>query len=275
MTEKSNPSPEEPAIGTEIVTEIDGHLTIVRINRPARLNALNAAAHLDLRAALESASNDDNCRAVMLTGTGRGFCVGQDLGDRDPSKMDQIPDLGDTLRTYYNPTIQVITDMNKPVIAAVNGVAAGAGVNIALACDIVIATTSASFIQAFVKIGLTPDAGGSWILPRLIGMARAKGLAMTGMPLPAETAAEWGMIWACYPDDEFGDAAKTLGQQLANGPTIGLGLSKAALNASMGNTLAEQLDLEAKLQSIAGSSADYREGVSAFLEKRKAKFQGQ
>jgi 2-(1,2-epoxy-1,2-dihydrophenyl)acetyl-CoA isomerase len=275
MTEKSNPSPEEPAIGTEIVTEIDGHLTIIRINRPARLNALNAAAHLDLRAALENASNDDNCRAVMLTGTGRGFCVGQDLGDRDPSKMDQIPDLGDTLRTYYNPTIQVITDMNKPVIAAVNGVAAGAGVNIALACDIVIATTSASFIQAFVKIGLTPDAGGSWILPRLIGMARAKGLAMTGTPLPAETAAEWGMIWACYPDDEFGDAAKALGQQLANGPTIGLGLSKAALNASMGNTLAEQLDLEAKLQSIAGSSADYREGVSAFLEKRKAKFQGQ
>ncbi|MDA7599503.1 2-(1,2-epoxy-1,2-dihydrophenyl)acetyl-CoA isomerase PaaG [Alphaproteobacteria bacterium] len=275
MTEKSNPSPGEPAIVPEIVTEIDGHLTIVRINRPARLNALNAAAHLDLRAALESASNDDNCRAVMLTGTGRGFCVGQDLGDRDPSKMNQIPDLGDTLRTYYNPTIQVITDMNKPVIAAVNGVAAGAGVNIALACDIVIATTSASFIQAFVKIGLTPDAGGSWILPRLIGMARAKGLAMTGMPLPAETAAEWGMIWACYPDDEFGDAAKTLGQQLANGPTTGLGLSKAALNASMGNTLAEQLDLEAKLQSIAGSSADYREGVSAFLEKRKAKFQGQ
>lgn len=257
-----------------VIIEQDGPLMRIRLNRPERLNALNAAAHEALQSALAAAHKDDGCRAVMITGTGRGFCVGQDLGDRDPKKLDHVPDLGDTLRTYYNPTIRLIADMPKPVIAAVNGVAAGAGVNIALACDIVVAASSASFIQAFSKIGLAPDAGGSWILPRLVGMARAKGLAMTAQPLPAEMAKAWGLIWDCYEDDTFAIRAEELAHKLANGPTTGLACTKQALSAAGTNTLHDQLELEAHLQSQAGASADYREGVSAFLEKRPAKFSG-
>lgn len=257
-----------------IVIERDGPLVRLRLNRPDKLNALNVAAHEAMHAALGAARDDESCRAVMITGTGRGFCVGQDLGDRDPAKGDAIPNLGDTLRHYYNPTIQLISTMPKPVIAAVNGVAAGAGVNIALACDIVVATASATFIQAFSKIGLAPDAGGSWHLPRLVGMARAKGLAMTAEPLPAETAAKWGLIWDCYDDDSFADKAEALAQKLANGPTTGLALTKQALNEAGANTLERQLEREAEFQAQAGASADYAEGVAAFLAKRPAEFSG-
>lgn len=265
---------QDPNDTAPVIIEHDGPLMRIRLNRPERLNALNVAAHEALQSALTAARDDDRCRTVMITGTGRGFCVGQDLGDRDPAKMDQAPDLGDTLRHYYNPTIRLIAHMPKPVIAAVNGVAAGAGVNIALACDIVVASSGASFIQAFSKIGLAPDAGGSWALPRLIGLARAKGLAMTAQPLPAETAKQWGLIWDCYADDVFATKAEELAQQLANGPTTGLALTKQALNAASMNSLDDQLELEADLQSRAGATADYREGVSAFLDKRPAQFSG-
>lgn len=257
-----------------VLVKRDGPLVRIILNRPEVLNALNAAAHIALRTALEDAAADDTCRAVLLTGVGRGFCVGQDLGERDPSSDAPVPDLGDTLRTYYNPTIRAITTMQKPVIAAVNGVAAGAGANIALACDIVVATQSARFIQAFSKIGLAPDAGGSWALTRLLGPARAKGLAMTAHPLDAETAAAWGLIWASYPDDEFASAVEELAHQLATGPTVGLALTKQAIDAAAGNDLDTHLDLEAALQSKAGASADYAEGVAAFLEKRPASFTG-
>ena len=261
-------------MGDTVLIEREGPLVRIILNRPSVLNALNEEMHLALRAALEDAAADDSCRAVLLTGTGRGFCVGQDLGERDPGSGTAIPDLGHTLRTYYNPTIRVITSMHKPVIAAVNGVAAGAGANIALACDIVVATQSARFIQAFSKIGLAPDAGGSWALARLLGAARAKGLALTAQPLDAETAVDWGLIWACYPDDAFADAATKLALSLANGPTIGLGLTKQAIDAAFDNDLDSQLDLEAELQSKAGTSQDYAEGVAAFLAKRPAKFTG-
>ena len=257
-----------------VLIEREGPLIRISLNRPAVLNALNEEMHMALRAALEDAAVDDSCRAVLLTGTGRGFCVGQDLGERDPASATATPDLGNTLRTYYNPTIRVITSMQKPVIAAVNGVAAGAGANIALACDIVVATQSARFIQAFSKIGLAPDAGGSWALARLLGPARAKGLALTAQPLDAETAVEWGLIWASYADDSFAEEANKLALHLANGPTVGLALTKQAIDAAFENDLDSQLELEAELQSKAGASQDYAEGVAAFLAKRPAKFTG-
>lgn len=257
-----------------VLIERDGPLVRIILNRPEVLNALNVKAHLALRSALDAAANDPACRAVLLTGVGRGFCVGQDLGERNPAASAAVPDLGETLRTYYNPTIRAITSMPKPVIAAVNGVAAGAGANIALACDIVVATQSARFIQAFAKIGLAPDAGGSWALARLLGPARAKGLAMTATPIDAETAVAWGLIWASYSDDSFVAEANKLAMQLATGPTTGLGLTKQAIDAAFDNDLDRQLELEAELQSKAGASSDYAEGVAAFLEKRPANFTG-
>ena len=257
-----------------VLVEREGPLIRIRLNRPAVLNALNEEMHIALRTALNDAAADDSCRAVLLTGTGRGFCVGQDLSERDPASATAPPDLGNTLRTYYNPTIRAITSMQKPVIAAVNGVAAGAGANIALACDIVVATESARFIQAFSKIGLAPDAGGSWALARLLGAARAKGLALTAQPLDAETAVAWGLIWASYPDNSFVEEANKLAFHLANGPTVGLALTKQAIDAAFDNDLDSQLDLEAELQSKAGASQDYAEGVAAFLAKRPAKFTG-
>ena len=205
--------------------------------------------------------------------TGRGFCAGQDLGDRDPAKGD-LPDLGETLKTCFNPNLRLIRDMPKPVVAAVNGAAAGAGANIALACDIVLAARSAKFLQAFARIGLIPDAGGSWSLPRLVGPARARALAMLAEPLDAGTAAEWGLIWKAVDDDALMDAARDTAMKLANGPTLGLALTKQAILAAATNSLEDQLRLEEQLQSRAGASADYREGVSAFLEKRPAKFSG-
>lgn len=245
----------------------------ITLNRPERLNSFNDEMHGALRAALENA-RDTHMRAVLLTGAGRGFCAGQDLGDRDPSKMTSPPDLGATVRTYYGPLVRLIRSLKCPVVCAVNGVAAGAGANLALACDIVLAAQSAKFIQSFSKVGLIPDTGGSWHLPHLIGEARAKGLALTAQPLPAEQAAEWGLIWKAIPDAELMNEARTMATTFANGPTLGLGLSKNAIQKASTHTLDEQLELEADYMKICGESGDYAEGVSAFLEKRTPRFKG-
>ncbi len=250
----------------------DGVLGLT-LNRPDKLNVFNEDMHLALRAGFERAHKDADVRAVLLTGAGRGFCAGQDLGDRDPRKG--APDLGHTIETFYNPLLRLIRSLEKPVICAVNGVAAGAGANIAFACDITLAARSARFIQAFAKIGLVPDSGGTWNLPRLIGEVRAKALALTAEPLDAETAAGWGLIWRAVDDDKLMDEAKTLAVRLAAGPTKGLGLTKRAIQAAATNSLDEQLDLERDLQREAGRSADYAEGVAAFLEKRRPEFKGQ
>ncbi len=213
-------------------------------------------------------------RAVLLTGAGRGFCAGQDLGARDPAKLGGPPDLEHTLRTFYNPLVRLLRALELPVVCAVNGVAAGAGANVALACDIVLAADTASFLQPFARIGLLPDAGGSWTLTALIGEARAKALAMTAEPLDARTAADWGLIWKCVPADALLAEARALTDSLAEGPTFGLALTKRAIQAAATRSLDEQLELEAELQGRAGRSADYAEGVAAFLGKRPARFTG-
>lgn len=251
----------------------DGVLTLT-LNRPDKLNSFNEDMHLALRAAIQRAHDDAQVRAVLLTGAGRGFCAGQDLGDRDPRKGGPAPDLGHTLETFYNPNLRLLRALEKPVICAVNGVAAGAGANIAFACDIVLAARSAKFIQAFAKIGLIPDAGGTFSLTRILGEPRAKALALTAEPLPAQTAADWGLIWKAVEDADLMDQAQTLARSLAAGPTLGLGLTKRLIQAAATNDLDAQLDMERDCQQTAGRSADYAEGVTAFLEKRKPTFRG-
>jgi 2-(1,2-epoxy-1,2-dihydrophenyl)acetyl-CoA isomerase len=243
------------------------------LNRPDKLNAFNDEMHRALRAGFQRAADDAGVRAVLLTGAGRGFSAGADLGDRDPRKG-EVPDLGMILETFYNPTLRLIRGLEKPVVCAVNGVAAGAGANLAFACDIVLAARSAKFIQAFAKIGLVPDAGGSWSLARILGEPRAKALALLAEPLAAETAAAWGLIWKAVDDAALMDEAEAIAARLAAGPTRGLGLTKRAIQAAAGNGLDAQLDLERDLQREAGRTADYAEGVVAFLEKRKPEFQG-
>ena len=243
------------------------------LNRPDRLNSFNDEMHNALRSAIEEARDGDT-RAILLTGAGRGFCAGQDLGDRDPSKMDGPPDLGATLENFYNPLIRLIRSLEFPVVCAVNGVAAGAGANVALACDLVLAAESAKFIQSFAKVGLVPDGGGSWSLTHLVGEARAKALALTAEPLTATHAAEWGMIWKAVPDDILLSEARALAERLGSGPTIGLGRTKHLIQAAHTNTLDAQLDLEAENQRICGATPDYSEGVSAFLGKRAPTFTG-
>lgn len=243
------------------------------LNRPKSLNSFNEAMHQEVGAALDSVESDD-CRVLLLTGAGRGFCAGQDLSDRRVLPGAEPPDLGYTLENFYNPLIRRLRNLEMPVVCAVNGVAAGAGANLALAADIVIAARSAKFIQAFCKLGLIPDSGGTWILPRLLGPARATALAMLGDSLSAEQAVEWGLIWSCVDDEQLLPEAEALCAHFASQPTRGLALIKQALNASWGNTLDQQLDLERDLQQEAGRTEDYQEGVAAFMEKRKATFKG-
>ncbi|QKV17464.1 2-(1,2-epoxy-1,2-dihydrophenyl)acetyl-CoA isomerase PaaG [Oricola thermophila] len=246
----------------------------ITLNRPDRRNALNEEMHLALRAAIGDAAADETCRAILLTGNGKGFCAGQDLGDRDPRKMTGAPDLSETLNRFYNPLIRMIRNAPKPVVCAVNGVAAGAGANIALACDIVLAAESAAFIQAFAKIGLIPDAGGSWMLTRLLGEARAKALALTGEPLPASRAADWGLIWKALPDGELMAEARAMAASFAAGPTVGYALTKELIHAASANALDDHLEMEAEYQGRAGRTPDYAEGVIAFFDKRAPKFTG-
>lgn len=246
----------------------DGVLRLT-LNRPDRLNSLNGAMHAALREALEQAAGDPAVRAVLLMGAGRGFCAGQDLTEVTPGQ-----DLGETLAVRFNPLIRAVRALPKPVVCAVQGVAAGAGANLALACDIVVAGASARFIQAFVKIGLIPDAGGTWVLPRLVGDARARGMAMLGEPVGAAQAEAWGMVWKMVPDEALEDEAGRVAAQLAALPTQAMRLMKQAFLVSGANTLDAQLDLERDLQSEAGGTPDFAEGVRAFLEKRAAVFSG-
>jgi len=257
-----------------LLLHIEQGVARLTLNRPERLNSFTPALHAELRAALERLRRDDRVRAVLLTGAGRGFCAGQDLGERSVAPDEGAPDLGESLEHHYNPLIRQLRELPLPVVCAVNGVAAGAGANLALACDIVLAARSASFVQAFCRIGLLPDCGGSWLLPRLVGMARAKGLALLGERLSAEQAEQWGLIWRCVDDDALADEALALARHLASQPTYGLALTKRALHASADNSLDEQLDLERDLQRLAGRSEDYREGVGAFLAKRPPQFKG-
>ncbi|MGH8737270.1 MAG: 2-(1,2-epoxy-1,2-dihydrophenyl)acetyl-CoA isomerase PaaG [Burkholderiales bacterium] len=256
-----------------IIVSVEAGVQTITLNRPERLNAFNPEMHRLLRAALAQAGDDDAVRAVLLTGAGRGFCAGQDLSERDVG-ADAAIDLSLTIESLYNPLVRRMRALPKPIVCAVNGVAAGAGANVALACDLVLAARSASFIQAFAKIGLVPDSGGSWLLPRLAGRARAMGLALLGDKLGAEDAASWGLIWKAVDDDKLMTEAGTLARSLAAGPTGAYGLIKRALDASATNTLDVQLDLERDLQREAGLSGDYREGVAAFLAKRKPQFRG-
>lgn len=251
-------------------------VSTLTLNRPDKLNAFTAEMLGELRDALKSVTGDGKTRCLLLTGAGRGFCAGQDLREpaMSPDASGRGPDLGDTLEKLYNPLIRAIRALEMPVVCAVNGVAAGAGANLALACDVVLAAKSASFIQAFCRLGLIPDAGGTWILPRLVGTARATALAMLGGEVPAEQAAEWGMIWRAVDDDRLMPEARSLATQLAVQATRGLALIKRALNATWDNSLDAQLDLERDLQALAGRTRDYREGIAAFMEKRAPNFEG-
>ena len=256
---------------TVLVEKHAGYRQII-LNRPDRMNALNIEMHAALMAALAEAEADPSCRALLVTGAGRGFCAGQDLGDV-AVKAGEPPDLKSLLERY-NGLVRKLRGIAMPVVCALNGVAAGAGANLALACDIVLAAKSASFVQAFSRIGLIPDFGGTWVLPRLVGMARARALAILAEPLPAERAAEWGLIWRAIDDDKLMQEAHALAGRLAQQATIGIALTKRALDAAETNTLDAQLDLERDLQDEAGRTPDYAEGVRAFLEKRAANFTG-
>jgi 2-(1,2-epoxy-1,2-dihydrophenyl)acetyl-CoA isomerase len=251
--------------------KLDDHVARITLNRPDRLNSFTAQMHDELRSALADAAE---ARVIILTGAGRAFCAGQDLNERSVAAGGEPVDLGATVEAGWNPLITALTSMPQPVIAQVNGVAAGAGANIALACDIVIAARSAKFIQSFSAIGLIPDSGGSWILPRLVGQARAMGLALTGEPLPAEKAEEWGLIWKSTDDEALGSEVDSLAAKLASLPPLGLAAIKGIIRSTWGRALDEELLLQRDEMRRLGFTDDYREGVAAFLEKRTPNFTG-
>jgi len=255
-----------------------GKVVVVTLNRPDKLNSFNETMHQALVLTLDMIDADDSIRCLLLTGSGRGFCAGQDLGDRNVSSKDgksaEKTDLGKTVGTYYNPLIKRLHSSKIPTICAVNGVAAGAGANIALACDIVIAASTAKFVEVFSNIGLLPDSGGTYHLPRHIGLARALGLSLLATPLKAKKAKKWGLIWDVCDPTELMDEAMKLAENLAAKPPIGLTLNRAAIRASFNNTIDEQLELERLSMQKAGFTDDYTEAVSAFMEKRTPTFTG-
>jgi 2-(1,2-epoxy-1,2-dihydrophenyl)acetyl-CoA isomerase len=264
----------ESAVSYEtILFDVGGGIARLTFNRPERLNSFNTVMHAEVRAAL-AALRAAEARVLVITGAGRGFCAGQDLSDRAVAPGAAAPDLAESIEKNYKPLVLALRELPLPVIAAVNGVAAGAGANIALACDLVIAARSASFVQAFAKLGLVPDSGGTWFLPRLIGPARALGLALLAEKLPAEQAASWGLIWRCVEDEELEPVVESLALQLAAAPTRGLARTKQAIYEGLNRTLREQLDIERDYQGELGRSADYAEGVAAFTAKRPPRFTG-
>ncbi len=257
-----------------VLVEDRGGYRVLTLNRPDRLNAFTVDMHRALAAALDEAKADPGCRAVVLTGAGRAFSAGQDLSDRVMGGGEGPPDLGETLDTLYNPLVRKIRLLPVPVVAAVNGIAAGAAANVAFACDIVFCARSASFLEPFARLGLVPDAGGTWSLPRLVGNARARAMAMLAEPVPAEQAEAWGLVWKVVEDEAFAAEIDAIGRKLAAAPTDGLALIKRAFEASATNSPDAQLDLERDLQREAGRHPDYAEGVAAFMEKRKPNFRG-
>ncbi|MHB1870710.1 MAG: 2-(1,2-epoxy-1,2-dihydrophenyl)acetyl-CoA isomerase PaaG [Steroidobacteraceae bacterium] len=257
-----------------ILYRADGGVARLTLNRPERLNSFTARMHEQLREALAAVEADPDVRVLVITGAGRGFCAGQDLGDRAVAPGGAPADLGESIERHYKPLILALRGLRVPVVCAVNGVAAGAGVSLALACDLVIAARSASFVQAFARIGLIPDSGGTWFLPRLVGRARALGLALLGEKLPAAQAAEWGLIWRCVDDDDFPAEVEALAGQLAAAPPLALRGIRQALADSWDRTLEQQLDAERDLQRELGFTADYAEGVAAFGAKREPRFTG-
>jgi 2-(1,2-epoxy-1,2-dihydrophenyl)acetyl-CoA isomerase len=256
-----------------ILFDITGGVARLTFNRPDRLNSFNTAMHAEVREVLGSLSGGD-ARVLVITGAGRGFCAGQDLGDRAVAAAGTAADLGESIEKNYKPLVLALRSLQMPVIAAVNGVAAGAGANLAVACDLVIAARSATFVQAFSKLGLVPDSGGTWFLPRLVGHARAMGLTLLGEKLSAEQAVQWGLIWRCVDDAELSTVVDGLATQLAAAPTRGLARTKQALYEGWGRTLEEQLDIERDYQRELGRTDDYSEGVAAFTQKRPPRFQG-
>lgn len=256
-----------------ILLEIADGAARLTLNRPDRLNSFTVQMHDEVSRALESVAKSD-ARVLVLTGAGRGFCAGQDLSDRAVAPGSDGVDLGESLEKRYNPLIRRLATLEMPVICAVNGVAAGAGANIALACDIVIAAKSAKFIQSFANIGIVPDSGGTWTLPRLSGQARAMGLALTGEPLTAERAELWGVIWRAVDDDKLAAEVDALAAKFAAAPTKGLATTKQLIRESATRSLDEQLDVERDAQRMLGRTSDYKEGVGAFMEKRQPKFTG-
>jgi 2-(1,2-epoxy-1,2-dihydrophenyl)acetyl-CoA isomerase len=256
-----------------ILFDLSGGIARLTFNRPERLNSFNTAMHAEVRAALAEIQGA-TARVLIVTGAGRAFCAGQDLTDRAVAPGAEPADLAASIEQYYKPLVLALRSLPMPVIAAVNGVAAGAGANIALACDLVVAARSASFVQAFSKLGLVPDSGGTWFLPRLVGTARALGLAMLGEKLSAEDAAAWGLIWRCMADEELTAAVDSLAAHFASAPTRGLARTKQAIYGSFGRTLEQQLDVERDYQGELGRSADYAEGVAAFSAKRAPRFTG-
>ncbi len=254
---------------------VEGGVATITLNRPDKLNSLMGAMMLELYSALGNAAQDAAVRAVVLTGAGRAFCAGQDLADpaMSPKPGSSAPaDIGDVVDTFYSPLVRRLRAMQKPVVCAVNGVAAGAGANIALACDIVVAVQTASFVQPFCKLGLVPDAGGTWLLPQLVGRARAVGLALLGDKLGAEQAAQWGLIWKCVATADFENEVNTVARTLAAGPTLGYVRTREAIDQAATSTLDSQLDLERDMQRELGNSEDYAEGVKAFIAKRPPVF---